>query len=76
MWPTIIFLLFLVSGNLNIIKESSARIIDFNTEYNNLTPYPFIFEISNKNLRAIQYKDFLLKHKIIGKKFQIKYILK
>ena len=68
MWPTIIFLLFLVSGNLNIIKESSARIIDFNTEYNNLTPYPFIFEISNKNLRAIQHKDFLLKLKIIGKK--------
>ena len=70
--PLLISLFFFLSGNLHIIKESSARIIDFYTDYDHIKKAPFQFKISNKKLTAIQHEDFLLSLELLGKKIPSK----
>ena len=64
--PTLLIFFFFISGNKHIITESSARIIDHNTEY--VPEAPFQFIISNEKLEIIQQEDFELEIDIVGSK--------
>jgi len=62
--PIIFLIIFIFSGNTNIITESSARILDHNTEYIPTAPFSFIIE--NAKLEVVQYENFKLQLKIEG----------
>ncbi len=57
-------LLFIVFAAPNILKESTMRLIKYNTAFEK--PAPFQFTILNNSLRAIQYDDFTLNVKMTG----------
>ncbi len=63
--PLLIFLGFQVSGNKNIINNSFNRIINHNIAYT--PPAPFTFIIKNKNLQAIENKNFTIEVTTQGK---------
>ncbi|MBT5858822.1 MAG: hypothetical protein HOH88_03035 [Flavobacteriales bacterium] len=64
--PVIIILVFIFSGNKSIITESSARIIEYNSDF--IPKAPFQFHINNENLSVLQYDDFNLDVSISGEK--------
>ena len=64
--PSLLFFLFIITGNKHIITESSARIIDHNTEY--IPEAPFQFIVNNEKLEIIQEEDFELDVNIVGSK--------
>jgi len=64
--PLLFILIFIFSGNGQLITESSARIIDYNTEYTPTAPFGFI--ISNNDLECLQFEDFNLEVNISGEK--------
>tara|TARA_B100000683_G_scaffold264135_1_gene293277 strand:+ start:1327 stop:4635 length:3309 start_codon:yes stop_codon:yes gene_type:complete len=64
--PSLFIFFFFISGNKHIITESSARIIDHNTEY--VPEAPFQFIISSEKLEIIQQEDFELEVDIVGSK--------
>lgn len=64
--PIILLIIFIFSGNKNIITESSARIIDHNIEY--IPQAPFRFIIENEKLEVVQHENFKLVVKIEGEK--------
>ena len=64
--PIILLIIFIFSGNTNIITESSARIIDHNTEY--IPQAPFSFIVENEKLEVVQHENFKLEVKIEGEK--------
>jgi len=66
MIPLCFLLFFIFSGNKHIITESSARIIDHNTEF--IPQAPFQFQIKNEKLEIIQQDDFTLNITILGSK--------
>ena len=54
--PVLIFGGLLLAGSDEIITESSARILDYKTDY--IPPAPFQFTITNKRLECVQHQDY------------------
>nr|WP_315224272.1 hypothetical protein [uncultured Flavobacterium sp.] len=63
--PVLLFAVFYISGNSNIISQSLNRVVHFNATF--LPPAPFKFVIVNPNLQTQQNKDFVVKVEIVGK---------
>lgn len=61
----LIFFLGIIFSSPRVITESTARLIDHRTFYEE--PAPFNFNILNKKLEAVQQQDFELKVQIKGK---------
>lgn len=64
--PSLFIILFFITGNKHIITESSARIIDHNTDY--IPQAPFTFQIENETLESLQQEDFTLNVSVLGSK--------
>ena len=62
--PIVILPILFVSGNKNIVLDSSARIISYNTEFIPTAPFDFI--IDNPSLDVTKGDDFLLVMHIEG----------
>src|SRR5258706_706106 len=62
--PLLILIVIIVAAP-SMIKDSTKRLIEHGTYFEN--PAPFTFEILNDNLKAIQQEDFLLNVKVDGK---------
>lgn len=63
--PIIVLLLFLISGNSDIVSGSFNRIIAYDSNFKK--PAPFQFSIDSKNLIVEQNKNFVLKVRTTGK---------
>jgi len=57
-------LLFIVFAAPNILRDSTFRLLKHNTAFEK--PAPFQFNITNNNLKAIQYDDYTLNVKMTG----------
>ena len=64
--PSFIIVVLVITGNTHLITESSARIIDHNTEY--VLKPPFQFVINNEKLETTQQEDFELDVLLVGSK--------
>jgi hypothetical protein len=64
--PLLIILIFIFSGNGQLITESSARIINHNNEY--IPEAPFRFIVNYNDLECLQYEDFNLEVSVDGEK--------
>ncbi len=62
--PPLALLLGTLLVSPNIIKDSSARLYDNNTEYER--PAPFLFSVTNNKLEVVQYEDFTLEVNVNG----------
>ncbi|MCM0665465.1 hypothetical protein [Flavobacterium tyrosinilyticum] len=62
--PIVLFAVFYISGNSNIISQSLNRVVHFNSAF--LPPAPFKFVVLNSNLQAEQNKDFVIKMESVG----------
>lgn len=62
--PVLLFLLFYVSGNTNIISQSFNRVVHYDAAF--LPPAPFQFVVLNKSLLTEQHKDFTVRVKTLG----------
>lgn len=62
--PIIIILSLFISGNKNVIVDSSERIISYNKEF--IEQAPFLFEIQNTELSTVEGEDFKIELKLIG----------
>ena len=63
--PVLLFAVFFISGNSNIISQSFNRVVHFNASF--LPPAPFKFVVLNDNLQTEQNKDFIVKVETDGK---------
>jgi len=63
--PILLFLLFLLSGNSNIITQSMDRVVHYGQHY--VPPAPFEFFVTNSKLKANQGEDFILDVRVNGK---------
>jgi hypothetical protein len=62
--PLFIFGGLYIADSEEVLTESSARIIDYKTEY--IPPAPFEFKILNSKMECIQHQDFVLEAQIVG----------
>ena len=62
--PILLILCFFVSGNKEIISDSTFRIINYNRPFT--APAPFYFELLNDSLVAIENSDFSIIVQISG----------
>ena len=62
--PILLFGVFYISGNSNIISQSLNRVVHFNASF--LPPAPFKFVVLNQNLQTEQNKDFVVKMESVG----------
>jgi hypothetical protein len=62
--PILLFAVFYISGNSNIISQSLNRVVHFNATF--LPPAPFKFVVLNQNLQTEQNKDFVIKMESVG----------
>ena len=62
--PIIVIILLVISGNKEVIINSSERIISYNKEF--IEQAPFLFEIQNTNLSAVEGESLKLELKLIG----------
>lgn len=62
--PILLFAVFYISGNSNIISQSLNRVVHFNATF--LPPAPFKFVVLNSNLQTEQNKDFVVKLESVG----------
>lgn len=62
--PFTVILLLLISGNKDVLVQSSERIISYNKEF--VEQAPFLFEIQNQSLNVVQGESLMLELKIIG----------
>ena len=62
--PLFIFVGLFASDREGLLTDSTARILDYTTEYT--TPPPFQFDILNTNLECIQHQDFTLSLQLSG----------
>jgi hypothetical protein len=62
--PILLFAVFYISGNSNIISQSLNRVVHFNATF--LPPAPFKFVVLNSNLQTEQNKDFVIKMESVG----------
>lgn len=65
LFPVIIILLIVISGNKMILSDSTNRIINYNEEF--VRPAPFYFEIMNDKLNVVEGDGFKLNLKTSGK---------
>jgi hypothetical protein len=63
--PILLLILFFVTGNSEIISNSFARVVNYETKY--APPAPFEFVVLNKSLTSQQNSDFVLQVKTQGK---------
>ncbi|CAM3809049.1 DUF4175 domain-containing protein [Flavobacterium cucumis] len=63
--PILLLILFFVTGNSEIISNSFARVVNYETKY--APPALFEFVVLNKSLTAQQNSDFVLQVKTQGK---------
>lgn len=63
--PVLLFLLFFVSGNSDVIKDSMTRVVNYSERYS--PPAPFEFLIRNSELKVNQGEDFILNVTTKGK---------
>ena len=63
--PLFIFAGLYASDSEELITESSARIIDYKTEY--IPPKPFEFTLLNDNLVCIQHQNYIISVQLRGK---------
>ena len=63
--PMLLFLLFFVSGNADVIKDSMTRVVNYSERYS--PPAPFEFLVHNSELKVNQGEDFVLNMKTQGK---------
>ncbi|MDT0647235.1 DUF4175 family protein [Zunongwangia sp. F260] len=64
-FPVVIVLALLFTGNSSFFSESYARVSNYNTAYE--PPAPFLFHIQNKNLKVEEDKDLRLVVETTGK---------
>lgn len=64
-FPILLLILFFVTGNSEIISNSFARVVNYETKY--APPAPFEFVVLNKSLTAQQNSDYVLQVKTQGK---------
>ena len=62
--PILLFVVFYLSGNSNILSQSLNRVVNYKQQF--LPPAPFNFVIINKNLQTEQNQDFVIKVKTQG----------
>ena len=62
--PILLFAVFYISGNSNVISQSLNRVVHFNATF--LPPAPFKFVVLNQNLQTEQNKDFVVKMESVG----------
>lgn len=62
--PILLFGVFFISGNSNIISQSLNRVVHFNAIF--LPPAPFKFVVLNQDLQTEQNKDFVVKMESVG----------
>jgi len=62
--PILLFAVFYISGNSNVISQSLNRVVHFNATF--LPPAPFKFVVLNSNLQTEQNKDFVIKMESVG----------
>ncbi|MFB9078075.1 hypothetical protein ACFFLS_18890 [Flavobacterium procerum] len=62
--PILLFAVFYISGNSNVISQSLNRVVNFNSAF--LPPAPFKFVVLNSNLQTEQNKDFVVKIESVG----------
>lgn len=62
--PIVLFGVFYISGNSNVISQSLNRVVHFNATF--LPPAPFKFVVLNQNLQTEQNKDFVIKVEAVG----------
>ena len=62
--PVVIFLITLLSGNNNLLKESLDRVVHYRTAYT--PPAPFYFRLTNKNLQVVQGSDITIHIETLG----------
>lgn len=62
--PLLLFFLFKTLGDEGAISESYERVVHYDTAYD--APAPFTFYVLNKNLKAIENKNYTLKVKTQG----------
>ncbi|MFH7016170.1 hypothetical protein [Flavobacterium sp. FlaQc-47] len=62
--PVLLFAVFYISGNSNVISQSLNRVVHFNATF--LPPAPFKFVVLNPNLQTEQNKDFVIKMESVG----------
>ena len=60
----VLAMVFILFASPAIITESTKRIVDYETFYEE--PAPFKFILQNKDLESVQHEDYLLKLKISG----------
>ena len=63
--PILLFVIFYLSGNSNVISQSLNRVVHFNSTF--LPPAPFKFVLVNNTLETQQGKDFTIQIKSEGK---------
>ena len=62
--PVVIFLITLLSGNNNLLKESLDRVVHYRTAYT--PPAPFYFRLTNKSLQVVQGSDITIYIETLG----------
>ena len=62
--PVVIFLITLLSGNNNLLKESLDRVVHHRTAYT--PPAPFYFRLTNKSLQVVQGSDITIHIETLG----------
>ncbi len=62
--PIIIFILFYLSGNGNVVNTSFNRLTHYNKQFQR--PAPFVFVVQNKMLQTNQNQDFIIKVLVVG----------
>ena len=63
--PSLILALFFLSGNQDILSNSTFRIINYNQEF--LRPAPFMFQLKQDSLIAVENEDVSIEVEITGK---------
>lgn len=63
--PILLFLLFFISGNSNVITDSMNRVVNYSERYS--PPAPFEFLVQNSELKVNEGEDFILNVKVQGK---------
>jgi hypothetical protein len=63
--PVLLLLLFIFSGNINILSNSLDRVVHFTKQYE--APAPFKFVVVNKELNVKQNQNYTLQVTTVGK---------
>ncbi len=62
--PILLFVVFYISGNVNILSQSLNRVVNYKQQFS--PPAPFKFVVLNKDLQTEQNQDFIVKVKSKG----------